>query len=148
MTEDANSSSLPWYKDGLRFKCTECGKCCTGTSGFVWVSEEEMVAMAATLNLSLDLFKRKYIRRRENRYALVEKKAGNGDFDCIFLKDKKCQVYQSRPLQCRTYPWWPENLSKEESWKRTAQECEGINDEAPLIPYSQIVQLFQSNEKS
>lgn len=136
-----SNQDQPWYKDGLRFKCTECGKCCTGTPGFVWISEEEMEGMAAALNISVDLFKRRYTRQRDNRYALVEKKNKNDEYDCIFLKDKKCEVYQNRPQQCRTFPWWPENLNTEESWRLAAQECEGINDEAPLVPYEQIVQI-------
>lgn len=136
--------ALPWYKDGLRFKCTECGKCCTGPSGFVWVSEEEMQAMADTLDISLELFKKKYVRHRDNRYALVERKTKGGDYDCIFLKDKKCEVYQARPQQCRIFPWWPENLKSEESWQSAAQECEGINPDAPLIPYSEIVKSLES----
>lgn len=143
---DSNISQLPWYKDGLRFKCTECGKCCTGISGFVWVTEEEIRAIAAVLDVPLDLFKRKYIRNRDNRYALVEKKSKNGEYDCIFLNDKKCQVYEARPNQCRTFPWWKENLTTEESWKLAAKDCEGIHDEAPLVPYSQIVQLLRSNQ--
>lgn len=136
--------ALPWYKDGLRFKCTECGKCCTGPSGFVWVSEEEMQAMADTLDISLELFKKKYVRHRDNRYALVERKTKGGDYDCIFLKDKKCEVYQARPQQCRTFPWWQENLKSEESWQSAAQECEGINPDAPLVPYSEIVKSLGS----
>lgn len=140
-----DSSSLPWYKGGLRFQCTECGKCCTGTPGFVWVSEDEILAMATILNISVELFKRKYIRRRDNRYALTEKKKENGDFDCVFLKDNRCQVYQNRPIQCRTYPWWRENLNSEQSWKLAAKECEGINDQAPLVPYSQIMKLISGD---
>ena len=131
-------SPLPWYKEGLRFKCTECGKCCTGSSGYVWVTEEEICSMAMVLNIPPDLFKRKYTRSSGNRTALIEKKALNGDYDCIFLKDKKCQVYQARPKQCRTFPWWPEHLKSEENWKLAAQECEGINDEAPLWTHAQI----------
>lgn len=141
MTEnsDKENPKLPWYKDGLRFQCTECGKCCTGSSGFVWVNEEEMQSMADSFNIPIELFKRKYTRQRDNRFALIEKKNPNGDFDCIFLKGKRCEVYQARPTQCRTYPWWPENLNSKESWKIAAQECEGINDEAPLVPYSEII---------
>lgn len=142
------TSSLPWYKQGLHFQCTECGKCCTGSPGFVWVTEEEIQAMAASLNISSELFKRKYIRRRDNRYALVEKKVGENQFDCIFLKDKKCEVYQNRPKQCRTYPWWKENLTTEESWRLAAEQCEGICDKAPLVPYSQIVQILRSHDES
>jgi len=35
-----------WYKPGLRFKCTECGACCTGAPGYVWISEKEIKAVA------------------------------------------------------------------------------------------------------
>lgn len=140
-------NDLPWYKDGLRFKCTECGKCCTGGPGFVWITEEEMEGMAASLKMSLERFKIEYIRTRDNRYSLIEKKRKNGGYDCVFLKDKKCLVYQNRPSQCRTYPWWNENLNTQESWKLAAKECEGINDGAPIVPYSQIVQLLRTNSK-
>ncbi len=139
MTGQDSDQSLPWYKDGLRFQCTECGKCCTGSSSFVWVDEEEIAAMADFLHISVAAFKIKYIRRRDNRYALVEKKSQNNA--CIFLKDKKCLVYKARPKQCSTFPWWNELLKSEESWRFAAQSCEGINDSAPLVPYSQIVQL-------
>jgi uncharacterized protein len=128
-----------WYKDGLRFKCTECGKCCTGQPGFVWVTLEEMEKIASHLGISLAQFKRKYVRQRHNRYALIEKRAEN--HACIFLEDSKCSIYPARPSQCRTYPWWKENLNSEESWKIASLFCEGINDEAPVVPYSQIVQL-------
>lgn len=100
------NKELPWYKEGVRFTCTECGKCCTGPSGFVWVTEEEMLAMAAFLGIALDLFKRKYMRRKDNRYALVEKKNQNNEFDCIFLKAKKCQIYQARPKRIGPALFW------------------------------------------
>lgn len=127
------SSKLPWYKDGLKFSCTGCGKCCTGPSGFVFVNEEEMQGMADSLKISLDLFKRKYTRKRNNQYALTERKIGPEEYACVFLNGKQCSVYQNRPQQCRTYPFWPENIHTPEAWALTARECEGINDEAPVI---------------
>lgn len=147
-SKETTDNDEPWYKEGLRFECTSCGKCCTGTQGYVWISEDEMAAMASSLNITLQQFKIKYIRRRHNRYALVEKKNQNGGYDCVFLKGNKCEVYRERPAQCRTFPWWKENLNTEESWKLAAAECEGINDQAPLVPYSQIVQLLRSNDPS
>ena len=36
----------PWFKDGLRFECTQCGDCCTGSPGYVWVNDEEISALA------------------------------------------------------------------------------------------------------
>lgn len=142
------TSNLPWYKEGLRFQCTECGKCCTGASGFVWVSIEEITAMAVQLQISSDLFKRKYIRRRNNRFALTEKKISESEFACVFLQGKQCLVYQSRPVQCRTFPWWKENLNTKESWELAAQDCEGIHQQAPIVPYEQIERLVQIHSQT
>lgn len=133
--------SSPWYKKGLHFSCTQCGKCCTGAPGIVFVSEDEISSMAEFLKIPRDLFKRKYLRKRENRYALVEKKSKN--FDCIFLEGKQCSVYSVRPVQCRTFPWWKENLRTEESWKIAAEYCEGISDTAPLISFEEISQQLE-----
>ena len=39
-------------------------------------------------------------------------------YDCVFLKEdpergrKTCSIYPVRPLQCRTWPFWPENLAE------------------------------------
>ena len=64
------------------------------------------------------------------RISLLESKK---NYDCVFLKDKKCQVYGARPTQCRTYPWWPHNLRSQQAWEETARTCEGINSDAPLV---------------
>ena len=131
----------PWYKDGLRFQCTACGKCCSGFSGYVWVTESEMLAMAEYLDISLSLFKRKYVRQKDNKYALVELRARN--YDCIFLRDNKCIVYPVRPKQCKIYPWWKENLKSKESWECAKMECEGLNDdEAPLFTKEELEKIL------
>ena len=137
-----SSTPLPWYKEGLRFKCTECGKCCTGPTGFVWLSEEEIINLANYLSIPVDLFKRKYTKLREKRYALTTIK--DQDHACVFLNNKKCSVYQVRPQQCRTYPWWKENLNTKESWDEAAKSCEGINDEAQLISYEAIIEQLET----
>ena len=131
-----SSSSFPWYQEGLTFKCTGCGQCCTGAPGYVWVTEKEMQEIANLLQITLVQFKRTYVRQRDNRYALIEKKSENNS--CIFLKNNKCQIYPARPSQCRTFPWWKENLNTRESWAIAAQSCEGINEEAPLVPFDAI----------
>ena len=127
---------MSWFQEGLRFKFTGCGQCCTGSPGYVWVSEEEIAALAKHLNMTEEKFVKLYTRRVGNRLSLKEHPK---TFDCVFLKDKKCLVYTDRPQQCRTYPWWPENLSSEDSWKEEGVRCEGINhSEADLIPLSEI----------
>jgi len=131
MTEN----SQPWYQKGLSFECTACGKCCTGTPGFVWVNEEEVADMANFLKISPAEFQRKYLRRVGGHFALVEMKK---NYDCVFLKEGKCLVYAARPTQCKTFPWWPQNLSSPEAWETVRQQCEGIQDEASLVNFETI----------
>jgi uncharacterized protein len=126
----------PFYKQGLRFKCTECGGCCTGAPGYTWVNEEEIATIATHLRLSIEEFGQRYLRKVDDRYALLEDPV---NYDCVFLKDKKCSIYAARPTQCRTFPWWPKHLKSPESWAAAASYCEGINHpEAPLISFEKI----------
>jgi Fe-S-cluster containining protein len=125
---DADEAS-PWYAAGLRFECTGCGRCCTGGNGYVWVSVDEIRALAARFGLGLDDFGRRYLRRFADRYALVDGAGGN----CVFLAGKACSVYEDRPAQCRAFPWWPATLRSPETWMEAASSCEGIRDEAPVV---------------
>jgi Fe-S-cluster containining protein len=118
-----------WYGDGLRFECTGCGRCCTGGDGYVWMSEGEITALAAHLGLELNEFGRRFLRRFENRYALIDGPGGQ----CVFLSGKSCSIYDFRPGQCRAFPWWPANLRSPESWKKAADACEGISEVAPVV---------------
>lgn len=133
------SKAEPWFKAGLRFKCTGCGQCCTGAPGFVWLEEAEVLAIAAHLGLTEEAFRQAYVRQVENRLSLIEKASADG-FDCIFLKHNRCQIYEVRPQQCRTYPWWLHNLTNKAVWEAMAKECEGVNHpDAPLIPMETIL---------
>jgi Fe-S-cluster containining protein len=120
---------LRWYADGLRFGCTSCGRCCTGSSGYVWISVPEIRRLASRLGLELDEFGRRFLRRVGERYALVD----GSDGACVFLDGKLCRVHEDRPAQCRSFPWWPANLRSREAWTRAARSCEGISDLAPLV---------------
>ncbi len=123
---------MSWYKNGLKFKCTGCGHCCTGEPGYVWLTPEEIDTIAAHLGISKEKFIQTYTRSIFGRLSLREDRV---NFDCIFLKDKRCQIYTARPSQCRTFPWWKENISSPESWKEVGKRCEGVDHpEAPVIP--------------
>ena len=113
----------PWYKKGLKFKCTECGKCCSGFPGFVWLSPSDIGRLAKRLNVSKEAFIKRYTRRKEGKLSLVEKK----NYDCIFYQNKKCTVYEARPSQCRTFPFWLSNIKSERDWKNAKESCEGID---------------------
>lgn len=112
----------PWYRDGLSFTCTQCGACCTGAPGYVWVSVEEIQRLAEFRGEPLDEFSRRYVRRVGSRYSLIEKPGG----DCVFWdKAVGCAVYEARPTQCRTWPFWDENVETPEDWERTKSVCPG-----------------------
>ena len=114
----------PWYKKGVHFHCTGCGKCCTGAPGYVWLNDEDIERFYKHLKLSKEEFLKRYTRTIGKKISLLE---DNKTYDCIFLKENKCTAYEGRPAQCRTYPWWASNVKSEEAWKETASVCEGIN---------------------
>lgn len=143
--ETDNRFAFPWYQKGLNFQCTQCGKCCTGAPGYVWVTDTEMNAMATFLKVSLADFKRLYTKRSGQKHLLIEKKSQN--HNCIFYKDQKCQIYAVRPLQCQAYPFWKENIHSEKSWEQVTQECEGINADAPLIGFEIIQQWLDEQHQ-
>ena len=137
---------MTWYKKGLRFGCTQCGQCCTGAPGYVWVSDEDIKRMAAFLKITDEEFIGKYTREIDGRLALLELPQS---YDCIFLQEKKCLLYDARPKQCRTFPFWPENLVSQKAWDATARHCEGINHpDAPLIPLVEIQRSLENEEES
>ena len=113
----------PWYNDGLRFTCTGCGDCCTGSPGFVWVNQEEITAMAAKVGLAVEEFESLFVRQVGVRKSLKEYSNG----DCVFFdnKNRKCRVYEARPRQCHTWPFWDSNLRTREAWVETCKECPG-----------------------
>lgn len=114
--------TAPWYRDGLAFECTRCGACCTGSPGFVWVDADEIERLAGHLGLTLDAFGRRYLRRVQGQLSLIEKP----NFDCIFWEPGTgCTVYEARPTQCRTWPFWPENLATPAAWDGVRQVCPG-----------------------
>ncbi len=117
-------SDQPWYADGLRFQCTQCGNCCTGAPGFVWVNKEEIEALAQLIGIrDVDEFERLYVRKIGMRKSLVEFPNG----DCVFFDNEKrtCTVYAARPRQCRTWPFWNSNLRSPQAWQETCQQCPG-----------------------
>lgn len=134
------SEKDPWYKEGLPFKCTGCGMCCTGGPGAVWISDKEAADIAEHLGLSVIDFMKKYTRLIDGRRSLNEDRK---TYDCVFLKENKCTLYHLRPKQCRTYPFWPQHLKSEKAWKEASQWCEGMAPDASVVPFDEIQKQLQ-----
>ena len=114
------------YKEGIRFECQGSGNCCVSRNsyGFVYLSPDDLKRFAKDFNISIKMFKEKYCQITDGFIHLIEKKNLNGK--CIFLKNNKCSVYKSRPSQCRTWPFWNENLNAKNWNNNISKFCPGI----------------------
>jgi Fe-S-cluster containining protein len=119
-------------KPGLRFACTQCGNCCTGPEGYVLISPEEQSAIAQSLALDEADFVKQYTKETVFGRSLSERETPAG-LDCVFLDRTSipgkavCGIYHARPVQCRTWPFWPSNLTDETAWARAGRNCPGID---------------------
>ena len=116
-----------WFDGGLRFRCLgpECGDCCSGKHGpgAVWLGREEIERLANHLRLTVRELRHRYLRRLHGRTSLRER----ANFDCVFHRPGEgCTVYEARPLQCRTYPFWGRILASRVTWGHEADKCPGI----------------------
>lgn len=135
----------PWYRDGLQFECTQCGNCCGGGPGHVFVSQTEIEAAAKLLNLTPDEFTQQHTRKIGWRRSLLELK----NWDCEFLRPdsngrKTCAIYEARPIQCRTWPFWKSNLQSRRAWESTSKGCPGVNT-GSVHPLPVIQAALQAN---
>jgi len=136
MSKKKSGYHLPLYRrQPLRFSCTRCGGCCTGNKDHhVYLNESEAEKIRVFLGLGSPWFRRRYLERDED--SLILQSRDNGA--CILLgKDGRCRVYAVRPVQCSTYPFWPEVVKTAAAWRRELQRCEGI-DQGEVIPVVQI----------
>jgi Fe-S-cluster containining protein len=119
---DTDTSIQPWYQDGLHFRCKRCGNCCSGATGYVWVNDDEITAIAQHRGENIDLTRAMYTKPVGARRSLREK----ANLDCIFYdRAEGCTVYPVRPRQCRTWPFWESNVRTPEAWRQTCKVCPG-----------------------
>jgi len=133
----AGISKEAWYSDGLRFECTQCGDCCSGSEGYVWVNQEEIDGMANRIGMDSAAFEEQFVKRVGVMRSLKERPGG----DCVLLdpQTRKCTAYEERPRQCKTWPFWQSNIRTPEAWAEAAQACPGCN-KGDLVPLEQIVE--------
>ncbi len=114
----------PYFFDGgLRFGCTQCGHCCAGAPGTVFMNAAESERIARHLGLTREAFLGQYAYPVDGGHSLRE--VGD-NYACIFFRNERCTIYDVRPTQCRTFPFWSENIRSETAWKKTCRSCPGI----------------------
>ena len=135
------------YKKGIRFECQGSGNCCVsrGSYGFVYLSDIDLKRFSKYFKISIKKFKEKYCQITDGFIHLSEKYELNGN--CIFLKDRKCSVYNSRPTQCRTWPFWNENMNAKVWNEDIAINCPGIG-KGKLIKSKTIERFLKEDLKN
>lgn len=120
------------HRCGLKFECLKCSSCCGGGPGYVWLSEADIGNLSERLGLAADVFVSTCCRFVEveggRALSLRERK----NYDCIFLEEGRCSVYDTRPAQCRRYPFWEEIVASEEAWKAESAYCPGVG-KGPIV---------------
>jgi hypothetical protein len=112
----------------MRFECQPgCIRCCE-QKGFVYVTRDDIARLAAHLGITHTEFKRRYLcgtapllRFRKQRHK-----------QCPFLESNGCSVHSIKPLQCSSFPYWPELLANPNERRETAKYCPGMNH-GPLV---------------
>lgn len=119
----------------IGFSCRICGRCCMMEFGDnrVFVTSEEIRTISQNTGLSREevvdtplpeepepLFQSYDVDVQGNVHTfgwiLRRKECGN----CRFIQDNRCSIYQSRPMLCRTYPFYIVEGELQVS------ECEGL----------------------
>jgi uncharacterized protein len=106
----------------LDFKCTGCGDCCKG-GGDVFFTDEDLNAIEEFYEIKDSQkakFRKKFIQYKENGLYVH-----SSEIDCFFLKDNRCEIYSLRPLQCRSYPFWPSVYRSKDSLRTLQKNCAG-----------------------
>jgi len=111
----------------IQFKCLQCGNCCG--EGFIYLKPGEASRMAVKLGMHAGVFKKKY-----TAFFLFLGRALKWQKDgfCVFMKGNKCSIYEARPSQCRTWPYWKKLLKNKLNLESAAVYCKGIEIKTPL----------------
>lgn len=120
-------------KSGYNFSfdpkaCESCsGNCCIGESGYIWINIVEIEALAKYLGLTLDSFREKCLFKVGYKYSIKEIELEDNSFACSFfdLEKRRCSIYEYRPMQCRTFPFWEYFKNNE---KEVYKECPAIKN--------------------
>lgn len=120
---------MNWIRRGLRFECQpDCGKCCTTKErdGSIYLEPVDIETLSQHLGMAPRTFVTELTVTEVDDIELAKKADGS----CVFLENKRCSVYEARPLQCQAYPFLPlDTFAPVESpwtWRNEGKFCPGI----------------------
>jgi len=126
---------------GFYYTCIRCGECCC-RPGSVFFTAEEMKKAAAMLGTTVKSFKHKYVTDK-----LVDVFELYTESSCPFyIEEEGCSIYEARPLQCKTYPFWKNNFTSQEALEKLHDECPGTG-EGEFFSVDDIVDRLEKNQR-
>ena len=134
----------PWWQEGIRFECQGSGRCCVsrGSYGYIYLTLADRRRLAAELQLPTRQFTRQYCLKAEDGQFYLD----SPEPECRFLDGTQCSVYEARPVQCRTWPFWPENM-KAKAWTAIAEFCPGVG-QGNVVPAEQIISILREQRRA
>ena len=132
----------------IRFSCTRSGKCCKsqGEPGFVALNSEDIERLEKHLGkprssfaVAADFSSFRYQKETHARWVLKDTHP-----QCSFLVDNQCSIHEVKPLQCRTWPFWPEFIDGGELSKEKLSFCKGVGRGEP-IPWEQVEAIMRED---
>ena len=130
-----------WEKESVRFECQpDCFKCCT-KPGIVYFEPASIEKSAKLLKTSPEQFRNEFLQW-DDEHWVHDVKEGK---PCAFLIPTGCAIHQGKPLQCRSYPFWRENMVSANMWKFVGAFCPGIGigPEMPVATIRKFLNKFK-----
>jgi len=117
------SSDFPFTFD--QSACISCKGSCCRWGGYVWINQDEMEEIAKARGMDLGVFADTYVRAAYGNLSLQERLI-NGEQMCCFFDpyDSNCNIYDHRPKQCRTFPFWEQYL---DGFSKLLEICPGVS---------------------
>lgn len=131
--------SKNFFEDGIRFECQKCGACCDVEGGAVYLTDEEITAVSFFMGILEENFRKEYLKKDDEGHLIINDEHPS---KCRFLKGNKCTIYQVRPIQCRTFPFWSTLLRDESAFQNLT--CPGIG-KGETVPAHIIEELFMAH---
>jgi hypothetical protein len=127
------SDSVLIGRFNFRFQCQPgCTACCE-QPGDVYLTAEDRDRIAADLDLTPVQFEQRYCETVDGDLRLSTPDAPA----CHFLVAGGCSIHHVKPLQCRTFPFWPEHVRVKSAWKGLSRYCPGVGV-GEILPIDQI----------
>lgn len=113
------------YPKRVRFHCTRCTLCCGDTKAkdrHILMLEREAKRISQRVSKPVEAFACRISGREPYVFEMQKIKEGR----CVFLAGNICNIYTSRPLICRYYPFQLKTLENGLHAFYSTKECPGV----------------------